>query len=180
VAECSRRHQRSESNTRGFAGQPSQCRPHVCRAGPSPATAWRARLAAVDPPPMDGVRPSSSRTTFRIANDTRNSESMVLMSRTIRGLSAVTYSPGLRGFEGTPDQLIVAVVLTSYCLIRPLPKEARLRRIYSRRFREDGVSRRGGRRSATPPVRGKEPDEDNPRGWRKIISAVPGVVPCCA
>ena len=34
----------------------------------------------------------------------------------------------------TPDQLIVAVVLTSYCLIAPLFKEARFRRIYGSAF----------------------------------------------
>ncbi len=34
----------------------------------------------------------------------------------------------------TPDQLIVAVILTSYCLIGPLFKEARYRRIYGSAF----------------------------------------------
>jgi methanethiol S-methyltransferase len=34
----------------------------------------------------------------------------------------------------TPDQLIVAIVLTSYCLIGPLFKEARFRRIYGSAF----------------------------------------------
>lgn len=34
----------------------------------------------------------------------------------------------------TPDQLIVAIVLTSYCLIGPLLKEARFRRIYGSAF----------------------------------------------
>lgn len=34
----------------------------------------------------------------------------------------------------TPDQLLVAVTLTTYCLIGPLFKEARFRRIYGARF----------------------------------------------
>jgi protein-S-isoprenylcysteine O-methyltransferase Ste14 len=34
----------------------------------------------------------------------------------------------------TPDQLVVAVTLTTYCLIAPLFKEARFRRIYGSAF----------------------------------------------
>jgi protein-S-isoprenylcysteine O-methyltransferase Ste14 len=34
----------------------------------------------------------------------------------------------------TPDQLVVAITLTAYCLIAPLFKEARFRRIYGRAF----------------------------------------------
>jgi methanethiol S-methyltransferase len=36
--------------------------------------------------------------------------------------------------EWTPDQLAVAVVLTAYCLIGPLFKEARFARLFGRRF----------------------------------------------
>jgi methanethiol S-methyltransferase len=34
----------------------------------------------------------------------------------------------------TPDQLVVAIVLTAYCVIGPLFKEARFRKIYGQRF----------------------------------------------
>ena len=76
-----------------------------------------------------------------IANGTRNSQSMVLMSRTVRS-SVRVRQPIYVAFTltlwtvptWTPDQLIVAVVLTSYRLIGPLLKEARFRRIYGSAF----------------------------------------------
>lgn len=36
----------------------------------------------------------------------------------------------------TPDQLVIAVALTAYCLLAPLLKEARFRRIYGAKFEE--------------------------------------------
>jgi protein-S-isoprenylcysteine O-methyltransferase Ste14 len=36
----------------------------------------------------------------------------------------------------TPDQLVVAIALTAYCLLAPLLKEARFRRIYGAKFEE--------------------------------------------
>lgn len=40
------------------------------------------------------------------------------------------------GADLTPDQLVVAASLTAYCLIGPLFKEARFRRIHGAAFAE--------------------------------------------
>ena len=62
----------------------------------------------------------------------------------------------------TPDQLVIAVVLTAYCLFAPLLKEARYRRTYGAAF--DDYARRVRYWLPSPVPRHKSSGEPSPHG----------------